>query len=165
MGGVQLPEVNSDLMEALRNAGVEENGLLDEVAQTGTIQHLTKIPERIRRVFVTAHDLSIRDHVFMQAAFQKYTDNAVSKTINLPHTARVEDVEAAFVLAWKTGCKGITVYRDASRKVQVLHVCKADVKLKTQNAKLKTTTSNSKLQSPYINHLQSKTLTSPSSLE
>ncbi|OGY18216.1 MAG: ribonucleoside-diphosphate reductase, adenosylcobalamin-dependent [Candidatus Chisholmbacteria bacterium RIFCSPLOWO2_01_FULL_50_28] len=137
MGGVQLPEVNSDLMEALRNAGVEENGLLDEVAQTGTIQHLTKIPERIRRVFVTAHDLSIRDHVFMQAAFQKYTDNAVSKTINLPHTARVEDVEAAFVLAWKTGCKGITVYRDASRKVQVLHVGKysIDTRHKTQDTR------------------------------
>lgn len=124
MGGIQLPEVNSDLLEALREVEVENNGLIDEIAQTGTIRHIKRIPEKIRKVFVTAHDLTSRDHVLMQAAFQQYTDNAVSKTINLAHDARVEDVEEAFLLAWKTGCKGITVYRDESRKEQVLNVGK-----------------------------------------
>jgi ribonucleoside-diphosphate reductase alpha chain len=124
MGGIQLPEVNADLLEALRDAGIEENGLLDEIAQTGTIQQMTQIPERIRNVFITAHDLTPQDHVLTQAAFQKYTDNAVSKTINMAHDARVEDIQDAFILAWKTGCKGITAYRDRSRKVQVLNVGK-----------------------------------------
>lgn len=135
MGGIQLPEVNADLLAALRDAGIEENGLLDEIARIGTIQQMTQIPERIRRVFVTAHDLSPKDHVLTQAAFQKYTDNAVSKTINLAHDARAEDVEEAFMLAWKTGCKGITVYRDQSRRVQVLHVGKNAAKRIEQRAK------------------------------
>jgi ribonucleoside-diphosphate reductase alpha chain len=137
MGGIQLPEVNSDLLEELRKAGMDDNGLLDEIAQIGTIQHLSKIPEKIRKVFVTAHDLKPRDHVLMQAAFQKFVDNAVSKTINLAHDARVEDVEEAFLLAWKTGCKGITVYRDESRREQVLNVGKQATKGKEQRAKSK----------------------------
>ena len=135
MGGIQLPEVNSDLLEVLRDVGIDDNGLLDEIAQTGTIQHLPQIPEKIRKVFVTAHDLGPSDHVLTQAAFQRYTDNAVSKTINLPHDARVEDIEEAFMLAWKTGCKGITVYRDASRKVQVLNVGKQARKRQASSVK------------------------------
>lgn len=135
MGGIQLPEVNGDLLKALREAQVDDNGLIDEIAQIGTIQHLTQIPEKIRRVFVTAHELSSRDHVLMQAAFQNYTDNAVSKTINLVHDARVEDIEEAFLLAWKTGCKGITVYRDESRRKQVLNVGKHVSKSREQRVK------------------------------
>ncbi|MBI5465264.1 adenosylcobalamin-dependent ribonucleoside-diphosphate reductase, partial [Candidatus Gottesmanbacteria bacterium] len=118
-GGARLPEVNSDLLNQLDKLGQLDKK--DEILKTGSIAHVKEIPERIRRVFVTSHEIPFSCHVKMQAAFQKYTDNAVSKTINLPNSATVEDVEEAFMLAWKCGCKGITIYRDHSRKEQVLH--------------------------------------------
>jgi len=126
MGGVRLPEVNQDLMEMIGKIDGQTSSQIlkikQEILKTGSIQKIKEIPEKIRRVFATAHEISPTFHVKMQAAFQKYTDNAVSKTINLPYEATVEDVEQAFVLAWKLGCKGITIYRDKSRKNQVLNV-------------------------------------------
>ncbi|TSC53149.1 MAG: ribonucleoside-diphosphate reductase alpha chain [Microgenomates group bacterium LiPW_16] len=123
MGGARLPEVNQDLMGQLENLKLKNlEELKKEVIKTGTIAHFKQIPTRLRRVFVTAHEIAPTFHVKMQAAFQKYTDNAVSKTINLPREATVEDVEEAFVLAWRLGCKGITIYRDRSRKSQVLNI-------------------------------------------
>lgn len=123
MGDYELPEVNEDLVMALKRAnGVYSPGLMEEIAQGGSVQGLEGIPAKIRKVFVTAHDTSFEDHVLMQATFQKYTDNAVSKTINMSAESSVEDVQAAFELAWRSGCKGITVYRDKSREVQVLNV-------------------------------------------
>jgi ribonucleoside-diphosphate reductase alpha chain len=123
MGNYELPEVNEDLMVALKRAnGVFSETLMSEIARLGSIQTIADIPARIREVFVTAMDISPEDHVMMQSAFQKYTDNAVSKTINMPASATVNDVTASLILAWKTKCKGITVYRDKSRDWQVLNV-------------------------------------------
>ena len=123
MGQYNLPEVNSDLVRAIKHVnGLYSNELMDEIARKGSIQHLEKIPKKIREVFVTAMDLTAETHVKMLAAFQKYTDNAVSKTINLPNTATVDDVLSVFYLASELNCKGITVYRDGSRDVQVLNV-------------------------------------------
>lgn len=123
MSGVKLPEINEDLLEALKQAGVDtRDGVVDAIAASGGIHQIKGVPEKVKKIFVTAHDLEAMDHIKMQAAFQKYTDNAVSKTINLRNDARVEDVAEALIKAWELGCKGITVYRDASREVQVLNV-------------------------------------------
>ncbi|MEK7513315.1 MAG: adenosylcobalamin-dependent ribonucleoside-diphosphate reductase [Patescibacteria group bacterium] len=123
MGGIKLPEINDNLVKILKETGVDlSTGLLDEIAQNGTLHGVKMIPEKIRQVFVTAHELVAEDHIKMQAAFQKFTDNAVSKTINLKADSRVEDVVNAFMMAWEMGCKGMTVYRDTSRSTQVLNV-------------------------------------------
>lgn len=123
MGQYNLPEVNTDLVKAIKHVnGLYSADLMDEIARTGSIQKLEKIPEKIRQVFVTAMDISPETHVHMLSAFQKYTDNAVSKTINLPSNATVEDVMNVYMMAADLKCKGITVYRDKSREVQVLNV-------------------------------------------
>jgi ribonucleoside-diphosphate reductase alpha chain len=137
MGGYKLPEVNADLMQHLQEHNLSGNGLVEEILDHGSIQHLAQIPKAIRNIFVTAHDLKPEDHVRMQAAWQKYTDNAVSKTINLRADSSVDDVANAFLLAWKTHCKGITVYRDTSRAIQVLNVGQAIKRSKEQEVKSK----------------------------
>jgi ribonucleoside-diphosphate reductase alpha chain len=93
---------------------------MERIAEKGTIRGFEEIPEEVREVFVTAHDITPTEHIRMQAAFQKYVDNAVSKTVNFPHHATAQDVEDAYLLANKLGCKGVTVYRDGSREEQVL---------------------------------------------
>ena len=137
LGGVKLPEINEDLIRQLKAAKIDTaNGLIDQIAASGTIQLIKEMPEAIKKVFVTAHELDPEAHIRMQAAFQKYTDNAVSKTINLRADARIEDVTKAFMLAWELGCKGITVYRDTSRKEQVLNVgYNESTKFKARNPK------------------------------
>lgn len=94
----------------------------DKVVSNGSLAHIEEIPEGIRRLFVTAHDISPDWHVKMQAAFQKGTDNAVSKTINLPGSATPEDIKNAYLQAYESGCLGITVYRDGSKSIQVLNL-------------------------------------------
>mgnify|MGYP000871810083 CR=1 FL=1 len=131
MGGYKLPEINKDLMRHLQKLHLSENGLVETIMEEGSIQHIEEIPESVRKIFVTAHDLKAQDHIKMQAAWQKFTDNAVSKTINLNSNATVEDVSQAFFLAWKLKCKGITVYRDTSRSEQVLNVGQVSKKRKT----------------------------------
>jgi len=118
--GTKLVEVNSLFEEVAKKEGFYSKELMEKIALKGSIRDMPEIPERIRRIFVTALDVSGEWHVRMQAAFQKYTDNAVSKTVNLPNHATVEDVKKIFMLAWKLGCKGITIYRDGSRSQQVL---------------------------------------------
>jgi ribonucleoside-diphosphate reductase alpha chain len=93
-----------------------------EVAEKGTIRGLDGLPDGLKDIFATAHEIAPEWHIKMQAAFQKYTDNAVSKTINLKKTAQVSDVREAYLKAWETGCKGITVFRDGSKNAQVLNL-------------------------------------------
>ncbi|MBO7612005.1 MAG: vitamin B12-dependent ribonucleotide reductase [Elusimicrobia bacterium] len=112
--------VNPYFEKAIKDAGIYSEELMNKIAQEGTIQHIKEIPEKIKRVFVTAHDILPEDHIRMQAAFQKFVDNAVSKTVNFTHNATKEDVKKAYVLSYKLGCKGVTVYRDGSREDQVL---------------------------------------------
>ena len=122
MDGEKLLYVNHWFKQALEEAGILSQELLEEVSQAGSIGHLESIPEQIRKVFQTAHDISPEWHIRMQAAFQNYTDNAVSKTINFSREASVEDIRTAYELAYQLGCKGVTVYRDGSRENQVLSV-------------------------------------------
>jgi len=118
--GRSLVEVNPLFESIALREGFYNEELIKEISRRTSTQDLKDIPERWRQLFVTAHDISAEMHVRMQAAFQKYTDNAVSKTINFPNWATPNDVEKAYMLAWKLGCKGITVYRHGSREVQVL---------------------------------------------
>jgi ribonucleoside-diphosphate reductase alpha chain len=96
--------------------------IVREVSQLGSVSSVSGVPDEVKGVYRTAHDISPEWHVKMQAAWQKYTDNAVSKTINFPHSATIEDVESAYMMAWKMGCKGITIYRDGSKDVQILNI-------------------------------------------
>lgn len=100
--------------------------IVREVAEEGSVANISGVPSDVKGVYRTAHDISPEWHVKMQAAWQKYTDNAVSKTINFPHTATMEEVESAYMLAWKSGCKGITIYRDGSKEGQILSVGSAN---------------------------------------
>ena len=120
MDGENLLEVNSIFEQALKEAQCHSQGLMQEVAQVGSIQKMEHLPESIRRIFVTAMDIDPEFHLKMQAAFQKYTDNAVSKTVNLRHSALQEDIYRIYWNAYEFGCKGVTVYRDGSKSEQVL---------------------------------------------
>ncbi|HHW31992.1 MAG TPA: TSCPD domain-containing protein [Clostridiaceae bacterium] len=124
MDNDELVEVNPVFKEIAIKEGFYSDELMRRIARKGSIKDFEEIPKRIRDIFVTAHDVSPEYHVEMQAAFQKYTDNAVSKTVNLSHEATKEDVKKVYELAYKTGCKGVTIYRDGSRDSQVLNIGK-----------------------------------------
>lgn len=126
LDGEEFFEINPIFEEVLRERSLYSEELIAKVAEEGSIQRIEEIPADVRRVFKCALDIAPEWHVRMQAAFQKYTDNAVSKTINMPNHATRRDVEKAFLLAYELGCKGITVYRDGSREEQVLRVKKTE---------------------------------------
>jgi ribonucleoside-diphosphate reductase alpha chain len=117
--GVRMPDVNRDFVRIARGKGWYSHELMERIATQGHI-HFPEVPEEIQRVFVTAHDITPEWHVRMQAAFQEHTDAAISKTTNFPTEATEEDVRQIYELAFKLGCKGVTVYRDGSRPEQVL---------------------------------------------
>ncbi len=121
MDNTKLVEVHPYFKEVAEKRGFYSTELMNLIARKGSIRELDEIPEDIQRLFVTAHDITAVWHIRMQAAFQKYTNNAVSKTVNLPHDATVEDVREIYMLAYKGGCKGLTIYRDNSREEQVLN--------------------------------------------
>jgi ribonucleoside-diphosphate reductase alpha chain len=116
-----LTEVNPDFEETMVAAGAWDQAFADEVARRGGVRGLDSVPADVQRLFGTAHEIAPDWHIRHQAAFQRHVDNAVSKTINLPRDATVADVRTAYDSALKTGCKGITVYRDGSKTWQVLN--------------------------------------------
>ena len=124
MDNNKLPEVNPYFLEKANDGKFYSESLMNKLAEAGNAHNLTEVPEDIRKIFVTSHEIEPVWHVKMQAAFQKYTDNAVSKTVNFQNSATIEDVEKAYMLAYDLGCKGITIYRDGSRSGQVLNIGK-----------------------------------------
>jgi ribonucleoside-diphosphate reductase alpha chain len=128
MDGERLMEANPFFEQALKEAQSFSPKLMEEVAQKGSIQHISYLPEEIRSIFVTAMDFEPVWHLKMQAAFQKFTDNAVSKTVNLPGKATQEDIYRIYWMAYELGCKGVTVYRDGCRSAQVLCTGEGDKK-------------------------------------
>ena len=122
LDGDELVEVNPHFEDVAKKGGFYSPKLMKELARRGSLHGIDGIPEWVKQVFVTAHDISPEWHIRMQAAFQKSTHNAVSKTINFPQSATKEDVHQAYMDAYKMGCKGITIYRDKSKDAQVLSV-------------------------------------------
>ncbi|UCD97304.1 MAG: adenosylcobalamin-dependent ribonucleoside-diphosphate reductase [Candidatus Bathyarchaeota archaeon] len=118
--GRSLIEMNPLFESTALKKGFYEEGLMKKIARKTSIQDVKEIPRKVRELFVVAHDVNAEWHIRMQAAFQKFTDNAVSKTINFPNKATPDEIEKAYWLAYKSGCKGITVYRHGSRQRQVL---------------------------------------------
>jgi ribonucleoside-diphosphate reductase alpha chain len=105
---------------------------LEKIAKNGSLQKIKEIPKYVKRIFVTALDIKPEWHVRMQAVFQKHTDNAVSKTINLPENSKISDVKKIYELAWKLKCKGITIYRYGSKPEQVLYIGEVEKPKKIQ---------------------------------
>jgi ribonucleoside-diphosphate reductase alpha chain len=139
-----LTYVNEHFKKAMVNAKLSEEQkkqVLEEAAKSGSCQQIEYLPDSIKKTFVTAFDIAPEWHVKMQAAFQKHTENAVSKTINFPQTATIEDVEKAYLLAWELGCKGITIYRSGSKDAQIL----TNSQLPISSSRKKTQTIQSKV--------------------
>ena len=120
LSGTKLFEVNHLFEQAAKAKGLCRQDILNEIAQKGSLQSIKNIPAGLKRIFVTAFDIEPLHHLKIQAAFQKYTDNAVSKTINLPENASVDDVRDIYIKAHELKCKGITIYRYGSKDQQVL---------------------------------------------
>jgi len=123
-----LREVNRYFLKAAKDCGFYSDAMMDHVSAGGRVSDQEEVPDWAQRLFVTAHEITPEWHVRVQAAFQRHNDNAVSKTINFPHSAPEADVAAAFWLAYREGCKGITVYREGSRDFSVLSHTTANVK-------------------------------------
>lgn len=120
MDNDELPEVNGVFASELKARGLDKPDVVREIARRGTIHDMESLPRSLRDVYVTAHDISPESHIKMQAAFQQHVDSSISKTINFKHDATIDDVRRAYMLAWKSKLKGLTVYRDGSRDSQVL---------------------------------------------
>ncbi|HPI02520.1 MAG TPA: vitamin B12-dependent ribonucleotide reductase [Candidatus Goldiibacteriota bacterium] len=134
MDNDKLPEINRSFLKAARERGFYSDKLMMKIGEEGHItDDMKEVPEDIKKTFVTAHDIEPVWHIKMQAAFQKHTDNAVSKTVNFKNSAGKEDVREVYMLAYELDCKGVTIYRDGSRDVQVLTVSTKD----TAGAKVK----------------------------
>ena len=120
LDGKTLTQVHPLFMKTAKEQGFFSKELMDEIADKGSVQDIREVPDEVKQIFAASHEISAERHIQIQAAFQKYTDNAVSKTINFPHNASPEDIRNAYLSAWQTGCKGLTIYRYGSRDKQVL---------------------------------------------
>src|SRR5438552_1040406 len=129
--GVLMPDVNVDFVRLAKQEGWYSDALMQRIAAAGHI-HFDEVPAKWQRVFVTAHDVTPEWHIQMQAAFQEFTDSAISKTCNFANDATEDYVEKIYRYAYKLGCKGVTVYRDASREMQVLSTGSTAKKVKEQ---------------------------------
>jgi ribonucleoside-diphosphate reductase alpha chain len=125
--GVMMPDVNEDFVAVAKAEGWYSDALMERIAKTGSIKH-PEVPEKWQRVFVTANEIAAADHIRMQAAFQDFTDSAISKTTNFAHTATQDDVRTIYEMAYEAKCKGVTVYRDGSRDNQVLSTARPRVR-------------------------------------
>ena len=121
MDGERLVETNPYFEQALKDNNSYSDTLMEAVAAKGSIKDIDYLPESMRKVFITAMDIEPVWHLRMQAAFQEYTDNAVSKTVNLPNSASIDDIRNIYWMAYQLGCKGVTVYRDGCKSIQVLY--------------------------------------------
>ena len=126
MDNTELLEVNPILKEELVSRGIYNEELMRRISQEGTLAHIAELPEDLRQVYLAAHDISPEWHIKMQAAFQRHVDNAVSKTVNFPKDATPDEVRDVYQLAFRLGCKGVTIYRDGSRESQVLNIGKVN---------------------------------------
>ncbi len=122
MGGKKFFEVNSLFEKSLKEKDLYSNDLIKRIARKGSVKDIDELPEDIKSLYVTALDINPSVHVKMQSAFQEFTDNAVSKTVNLPNDASLEQVKNIFLKAFKCNCKGITLYRYGTKKDQVLSI-------------------------------------------
>jgi ribonucleoside-diphosphate reductase alpha chain len=120
LAGKMTPFVNKHLTIALKEVGCFNEAIMDQILMTGTLQNVEGIPPEIKRIFVTSLDITAEEHILMQNVIQKYCCNAISKTVNFPKTATRAMIRAGFIEGWKMKCKGLTVYRNGSREIQVL---------------------------------------------
>lgn len=111
-----LTEFNKYFLELARKGGFYSESLIQDIIEKGSLRGTKGVPLKIKKLFKTAHEINYKDHIEMQASFQKYTDNAVSKTINMPVSAKKEDIANAYLLAYEKGCKGVTIFRYGSKK-------------------------------------------------
>jgi ribonucleoside-diphosphate reductase alpha chain len=130
-----MREVNYVFDQVSKQQGFYSDSMIDDIVEHGSLQHRPEIPESLRRVFVTAHDISPFWHMKMQSAFQRHCDSSISKTINFPHEASVEDVRQIFELAIDEDVKGVTVYRDGCRDMQPMALKNSNHGKKTEEAK------------------------------
>jgi len=133
MEGTNLIEVNKEFKNISKKRNFYSKELIKKIIKEGSIQKINQIPKNLKKIFVTALDIKPEWHVKMQAVFQKYTDNAVSKTINLPENAKPSEIKKAYLLAYKLNCKGITIFRYGSKKEQVLYIGK-NIKVESEFA-------------------------------
>ena len=122
MDSDEMAEGNPVFEAYLKDSGLYSPELMEEIAERGSVSDIEELEEEARKIFVTAHDINPEWHIKMQAVFQEYTDNAVSKTVNLREEATMDDVREVFMMAYSLGCKGVTLYRDGSRNYQILNI-------------------------------------------
>ena len=134
LDGDRLTEIHPEFEKQTIKLNIDRNEIMEQITKKGSIASMEKIPKEVRDVFVISHDIKPIWHVMMQSAFQKYTDNAVSKTVNFPIEATRDDIKSVFINAYYEGCKGITVYRYGSRETQVLNIQNGDSKAKEKIA-------------------------------